>query len=288
LYALAVTPAGDVRSAVDAAVAGRRMGDRLWLYATYHCNLRCSYCLTESSPRIRDRRELLPDRMVALVTAAEPLGFGRVGVTGGEVFMLPGMAEVLAQIAGVLPTTALTNGTLVTDRLLRQLAPLAGHDGFALQLSLDSADPAQNDGLRGPGNFAKVADSVPRLLERGIRVRLATTVEHQTPDALARLCDLHRSWGIGDHDHIVRPVVRRGRAHTKGMGVVPEAGDILPELTITADGAFLHPFAPTVRHGTTDLDGLVCRETVPLAAAASAFLEAIPDLAGTDVERNIR
>jgi sulfatase maturation enzyme AslB (radical SAM superfamily) len=288
LYALAVTPVGDVRTAVDAAVAGRRMGDRLWLYATYHCNLRCSYCLTESSPRMRDRRELLPDRMVSVVAEAAPLGFGRVGVTGGEVFMLPGMAGVLAEIAGVLPTTVLTNGTLITDRLLGQLAPLAGHDGFALQLSVDSADPAGNDRLRGPGNFAKVADSVPRLLERGIRVRLATTVEHQTPDELARLCDLHRSWGIGDDDHIVRPVVRRGRAQTRGMGVVPQAGDILPELTITAEGAFLHPFAPTVRHGATDLDGLVCHEPAPLVTAAAAFLAAIPDLPGTDVERNIR
>jgi MoaA/NifB/PqqE/SkfB family radical SAM enzyme len=285
---LIVTPVGDVRTAVDAAVAGRRMGDRLWLYATYHCNLRCSYCLTESSPRVRDRRELRPGRMVDLVAEAAPLGFGRVGVTGGEVFMLPGMAGVLAEIAGVLPTTALTNGTLITDRLLGQLAPLWGHDGFALQLSLDSADPAQNDGLRGPGNFARVAESVPRLLERGIRVRLATTVEHQTPEELARLCDLHRTWGIGDDDHIVRPVVRRGRAQTRGMGVVPQAGDILPELTITADGAFLHPFAPTVRRGVTDLDGLVSRETDPLVTAAAAFLEAIPDLPGADVERNIR
>jgi MoaA/NifB/PqqE/SkfB family radical SAM enzyme len=288
LYALAVTPAGDVLSAVDAAVAGRRMGDRLWLYATYHCNMRCSYCLTESSPRMRDRRELAPDRMVALAAEAAPLGFGRIGVTGGEVFMLPGMATALAGIAGLLPTTALTNGTLITDRLLGQLAPLAGHDGFALQLSLDSADAAGNDGLRGPGNFAKVCESVPRLLERGIRVRLATTVEHQTPAELARLCDLHRSWGIDDDDHIVRPVVRRGRAQTRGMGVVPQEGDILPELTITADGAFLHPFAPTVRHGATDLDGLVCRQTAPLQTATAAFLEAIPDLPGTDVERNIR
>jgi MoaA/NifB/PqqE/SkfB family radical SAM enzyme len=285
---LAVTPAGDVRTAVDAAVAGRRMGDRLWLYATYHCNLRCSYCLTESSPRMRDRRELQADRMVALVAEAAPLGFGRVGVTGGEVFMLPGMAGVLAEIAGVLPTTALTNGTLIGERLLDRLAPLHGHDGFALQLSLDSADPAGNDELRGPGNFAKVCESVPRLLAQGIRVRLATTVEHQTPDELRRLCELHRSWGIDDDDHIVRPVVRRGRAQTRGMGVVPSAGDILPELTITADGAFLHPFAPTVRHGATDLDGLVCRETEPLAIAVAAFLEAIPDLPGTDVERNIR
>jgi len=150
-----VTTVGDVRS----AVASRRMSDRLWLYATYHCNLRCSYCLTESSPRIRDRRELVPKRMAALVAEAAPLGFGTVGVTGGEVFMLPGMADALAEMAAVLPTTALTNGTLITDRLLQKLAPLRGHYGFALQLSLEL-------GRSGPERRA----ARPRQFRKGVRL----------------------------------------------------------------------------------------------------------------------
>jgi MoaA/NifB/PqqE/SkfB family radical SAM enzyme len=281
-------PAADVRTAVTTAVAAGRMGDRLWLYATYHCNLRCSYCLTESNPRISDRREMAGEDMLVAVKQAAPLGFASVGVTGGEVFMLPWIGDVLVEIAGVLPTTVLTNGTLLPDRLLRRIEPLAGNRDFALQLSLDSADPAGNDRLRGPGNFARVCESVPRLRESGIAVRIATTVEHQTGDDLARLCELHRSWGIGDDDHIVRPVVRRGRAATRGMGVVPQPDDILPELTITSEGAFLDPFAPTVRHGATDLDRLVCRQTAPLTAAAGAFLAAVADRPGADVERNIR
>jgi MoaA/NifB/PqqE/SkfB family radical SAM enzyme len=280
--------AGDVRTAVDAAVADGRMGDRLWLYTTYHCNLRCSYCLTESSPRMRDRRELGGEAMLAAVRGAAELGFRRVGVTGGELFMLPWIPEVLTELAGALPTTALTNGTLLTDRVLHRLSPLAGNPGFALQLSLDSAHPVRNDDLRGPRNFTRVCAAVPRLRERGIRVRIATTVEHQTADELARLCDLHRSWGIADDDHVVRPVVRRGRAATRGMGVEPRPDEILPELTITSEGAFLDPFAPTVRRGVTDLDRLVSRKTAPLIAAAAAFMEVVAGRAGTDVERNIR
>ena len=73
------------------------------------------------------------------------------------------------------------------------------------------------------------------------------------------------------------------------MGVVPGEHDILPELTLTADGAFLHPFAPTVRHGVTDLDLLVSRQIAPLQVPAAAFLRVVSDQpVGADVVRNIR
>jgi MoaA/NifB/PqqE/SkfB family radical SAM enzyme len=277
-----------VRDAVETAIADGRMGDRLWLYATYHCNLACVYCLTESHPRIADRRRLPDEAMVRAAREAPALGFAGIGVTGGEPFMLPSFPETLAEIASILPTVALTNGTLFSDRVLKRLEPLAGTDA-AFQISLDSDTPERNDGLRGPENFAKVVEAVPKLVERGIRVRIATTVDGQEPSELEGVCELHRRWGIPDEDHVVRSVVRRGRAEVEGMGIVPGEQDILPELTLTADGAFLHPFAPTVRHGVTDLDLLVSRRIAPLEVPAAAFLRIVAELpAGTDVVRNIR
>lgn len=270
------------QEALAQAVEDGRCGERLWLYATYHCNLACVYCLTESHPAIRQRRQLPAATMIELATEARDLGFGSLGVTGGELFMLPDAAETLVELGSILPTVALTNGTLFTGRLLARLAPLAGLD-VALQISLDSPDPLRNDALRGPENFAKVAEAVPRLVERGIAVRIATTVDDQSEDELTRLCELHRSWGISDDDHIVRGIVRRGRAELEGMGIEPGPTDILPELTITADGAFLHAFAPTVRNGTTDVDLLVSRQIRPLAAAARRFLGVVADQpVGTD------
>ncbi len=276
------------REVLETAVQEGRCGDRLWLYATYHCNLACGYCLTESMPGIANRRTLPSETMIRLAREARELGFEAIGVTGGELFMLPDAAETLAEIASLLPTVALTNATLFTDRLLERLTPLADLD-IALQISLDSDLPERNDAFRGPENFAKVERAIPALLERGIRVRLATTVEDQTEEELARLCALHRSWGVSDDDHIVRGVVRRGRAELAGMGITPGPTDILPELTITADGAFLHPFGPTVRHGVTDLDLLVSRQVLPLERAAERFLRIVSDQpVGTDVARNIR
>jgi MoaA/NifB/PqqE/SkfB family radical SAM enzyme len=267
---------------LETAVEEGRCGERLWLYATYHCNLACVYCLTESFPGIRNRRQLGSETMIELAREARGLGFGSLGVTGGELFMLPDAAETLVELGATLPTVALTNGTLFTEKVLRRLEPLAELP-VALQVSLDSPDPVRNDTLRGPENFAKVAEAVPRLVERGIDVRIATTVDDQSEEELGRLCTLHRSWGISDDEHIVRGIVRRGRAELEGMGVEPGPTDILPELTITADGAFLHAFAPTVRNGVTDIDLLVSRQVRPLEVAARRFLGVVADQpVGTD------
>ncbi len=275
-------------TAIAAAVAAGTIGPRLWLYATYHCNLACGYCLTESHSAISDRRALGGDAMVRAAEEARELGFTSLGVTGGEPFMLPRFAEIVAALAEVLPVVVLTNGTLLRGRILERLARLAGRD-VAVQLSLDAPRAHGNDVLRGSGSFRSTLGAIERLRGRGLRVRIATTVERQDDEQLERLCELHRSLGIPDEDHVVRPIVRRGRAATAGMGVPLGEDDVLPELTLTAEGAFLNPAAPTVRGGQTDVDLLVTRCTAPLAVAAARFLAVVEEQRhGDDVVRNVR
>jgi MoaA/NifB/PqqE/SkfB family radical SAM enzyme len=278
-----------VTALADALRSGR-LSDRVWLYSNYHCNLRCTYCLTESAPAV-PRRELGRERMVALAREARELGFGALGVTGGEPFLLEYMPALVGRLADELPTLVLSNGTVFNARRLHEIEALAGKP-VALQISLDRPDPEPNDVMRGPENFARVVAAVPELVRRGIRVRIATTLEDPDaadPDEMARLCELHRALGVPDEDHVVRPIVRRGRAQVNALGVAAGVAELDPELTITADGAFLHPFAPTVEHGRTDLDLLISRQTAPLHVAAERFLRVAAGLpAGADVVRNIR
>jgi len=257
-------------TAVAAAVADGLIGGRLWLYANYHCNLTCTYCLTESAPRVA-RRELPVERLVEIAAEARGAGFTALGVTGGEPFLVGGLAGALAAMAAELPTLVLSNGTLFTPRLLADMTPLGERD-FAVQVSLDSADPTVNDEMRGPRNFSKVVQAIPRLRAQGIRVRIATTGEDLEPEALARLCELHRTLGVGDEDHVVRPIVRRGRAVDHGLGIDAGLSDLPAELTITADGAFWSPFGPTVHGGRLDTDLLLTRTTRPLSVPAAAML----------------
>ncbi|MGH9277878.1 MAG: radical SAM protein [Acidimicrobiales bacterium] len=257
---------------VAAAIASGALGDRVWLYSNYHCNLACTYCLTDSAPNVA-RRELGTAAMVAVARQAGELGFAALGVTGGEPFLRPDMPETLVDLAAILPTVVLSNATLFAGPRLERLRPLACAD-VAVQVSLDWADASPNDELRGPGNHGRVVDAIPRLVDMGIRVRVGTTVDpaaEASEEDQARLCELHRSLGVDDDDHVVRPVVRRGRAEATGMGVEATVADLPPELTVTADGAFWSPFGPTVRDGRPDTDLLVTRTTDPLSVPAAAM-----------------
>ena len=277
-------------SAVADAVAAGALGERVWLYSNYHCNLACAYCLTDSAPS-SPRRSLSSAAMVRVATQAAELGFGALGVTGGEPFLRPDLPETLVSMAEVLPTVVLSNATLFGGARLERLRPLVSAD-VAVQVSLDWADPAANDELRAPDNHARVVEAIPRLVEMGIRVRVGTTLDpavEVSEDDKARLCALHRALGVSDDDHVVRPVVRRGRAAANDLGVRASVADLPPELTVTADGAFWSPFGPTVVDARLDTDLLVTRTTDPLsipAAAMARLADASPP--GDDARLGIR
>jgi MoaA/NifB/PqqE/SkfB family radical SAM enzyme len=267
------------------AVAEGVIGGRVWVYANYHCNLTCTYCLTESGPRV-PRRELPLHRLTEIAVEARDAGFTAVGVTGGEPFLVRGLPQALAECAAILPTLVLSNGTLFTTTLLAQLAPLARLD-FRVQISLDSAEPAENDEMRGPRNFATVVAAIPRLRALGIPVRIATTSEGMDAEAMGRLCQLHRSLGVPDEDHVVRPIVRRGRAFDHGLGTDAALADLPAELTLTAEGAFWSPFGPTVHGGRLDTDLLLTRTTLPLSIPAAAMLQ-VAGAAGVSTDSHQR
>ena len=267
-----------------------RLGDRLWFYTNYHCNLRCSYCLTESAPGV-PRRELDAERIRTMAAEGAELGFQSFGITGGEPFLRDDLVAIVAELAALRPTLILSNATIFNTRRLRELQALEGLP-VSVQISLDRPDPDKNDQMRGAGNFRKVVEAIPRLIERGIGVRVATTLDDPDvadPQEMERLCELHRAMGVPDEDHVVRPIINRGRAASNGMGVLAGFEQLEPELTLTADGAFYSPFGPTVRGGQLDTDLLVSRTTAPVREPAETLARIVANRpAGNDASIGIR
>ncbi len=278
-----------MREALEELIDQGTVAPRLWFYTNYHCNLACSYCLTGSSPRAA-RRVLDPDRIVRLADEAVALGFRSFGISGGEPFLNTWLPDVAMELASRRPLVLLTNGTLFTPKLLRRVAPFADAP-IEVQISLDSADPLENDAMRGPENFAKVVAAIPQLVGRGVTVRVATTLEEGSDRSeLPRLCALHRALGVDDDHHIVRPIVARGRAVEQGLGIPAHQPDLFPELTLTADGAFWSPFGATARPGSPlDTELLLTRQVEPLVRPLRALLEQVRGRPpGTDANLGIR
>ncbi len=269
-------------------VADRRVGDRLWFYTNYHCNLTCSYCLTASSPRA-PRRVLAPDRILRLADQAVAAGFTCFGISGGEPLLNPWLPDVAVALAKRAPLVVLTNGTLFTRRMLDRVAPFADYP-IEVQISLDSADPVENDEMRGPDNHRKVVAAIPALVARGVTVRVATSLDRNAPNDLPRLCELHRRLGVDDAHHIVRPIVARGRAVARGHGIAAHQPELFPELTLTADGAFWSPFGATSRDGRSlDTEMLLTRQIEPIERPVAALVGAVRGVPpGADAYLGIR
>ena len=247
---MAISP--DSSSKMNAPLDNQK---KLWIYTNYDCNLRCAYCVAESSPRA-PQRALSLDTVRRLVDEALALEFEHIYFTGGEPFLLNEIFDMLAYSSQCLKTTVLTNAMLFHGRRLESLRAIQ-NDNLLLQVSLDGSCAEQHDPYRGKGSWAKTVEGIQTLLEAGFRVSLSTTKTPANSDHLDEICTFHRSLGILEEDHIIRPLARRGFSN-EGMEVGKQS--LVPEITVNADGTYWHPLS-------TDPDMRVTEQIFPLADA---------------------
>jgi uncharacterized radical SAM superfamily Fe-S cluster-containing enzyme len=239
----------------------RPVGSRLWLYTNFDCNLHCDYCCVRSSPTA-PRRELGLGRVRRIAQEAEELGVKEIFVTGGEPFLLEDIGSILLSCAAAAPTTVLTNGMLFTGRRAESLRALP-RDRIVLQISLDSATPDRHDVHRGPGTWARALEGIRLARAQGFRVRLAATVSTDAEaEEFSQFLDEEK---IAAGDRVVRRIALRGAA---SEGVAVARADLVPEVTITAEGVYWHPV------GAQDADLLVTRDIFPLSEAFAAVRRA--------------
>jgi len=239
----------------------RPVGSRLWLYTNFNCNLHCDYCCVRSSPTA-PRRELGLARVQRIAGEAAELGVKEIFVTGGEPFLVEDIGEILACCAAAAPTTVLTNGMLFAGRRAEILEALP-RDRIVLQISLDSPTPERHDLHRGAGTWSRAREGIQRADALGFRVRVAATVS--TDAEAAEFRQFLDEEKIAAEDRVIRRIALRGAA---SEGIAVTRADLVPEITITAEGVYWHPV------GAEDPDLLITRDIFPLSESFAAVRRA--------------
>jgi MoaA/NifB/PqqE/SkfB family radical SAM enzyme len=143
----------------------------VWIQVTgTWCNLQCTHCLNASGPRDPWLAPMAAAQVERHVVAAARLGAREIYFTGGEPFLHPRILDLLAFALARMPTTVLTNGTRVTERVADRLADLAARARYSLEVrvSLDAPEREANDRVRGRGAFDRALDAITRLDARGL------------------------------------------------------------------------------------------------------------------------
>ena len=149
-------------------------------YLTYRCNARCSFC------DIYRRKTTLADPALVEqhLKQLKPLGVRFIDFTGGEPLLHPDLPELL-KIAGKTGFhTSVTTNCILYPKLAEKLRGLVD----LLHFSLDSADAAQHDGIRGVNCFEKVMESIEIAVALKEKPDVLMTV---TPDNFSQIGPVH-------------------------------------------------------------------------------------------------
>ena len=244
----------------------------VWIQVTgTWCNLQCTHCLNASGPRDPWLAPMAAAEVERHVVDAARLGSREVYFTGGEPFLHPRIFDLLAFALARLPTTVLTNGTRVTERVADRLVDLAVRARYSLEVrvSLDAPEREANDRVRGRGAFDAALDAITRLDARGLPPILTAT-DPGAPvmgdgSLYERLRRLLLAAGVAKPRIKLLPIFPVGRSADGASP--PDAADVdgenvgrLPcadSRAVTADGVYACPILaglPEARLGGDTLD----------------------------------
>ncbi|MEA4926491.1 MAG: putative heme d1 biosynthesis radical SAM protein NirJ2 [Syntrophomonadaceae bacterium] len=174
---------------------------------TNQCNMFCDHCYRDAGVKSTD--ELSTSEAQQLIREIKKAGFQIMIFSGGEPLLRPDIFELgaFAREHGLRAVMG-TNGSLITPEVARKMKEA----GFmAAGISLDSLDPAKNDGFRKLEKaYQLTVEGMRNLQAAGVPFQIHTTVMDWNVAELEAITDF--AIEIGAIAHHVFFLVPTGRA----------------------------------------------------------------------------
>ena len=193
--------------------------DTLWVQITGTvCNIACRHCFIACGPKVRTHDVMSAESVRAAVDEAAALGVREVWFTGGEPLLHPELLDLVAYTLQRAAVGILTNGMLIDEGVADGLGALFRDAPYNLEVrvSLDGADAASNDALRGRGVFDKATAGVARLVAAGVEPILAVSVLDDNPVQREQFVALLAELGVTRPRVKWIPAFRIGREERRG------------------------------------------------------------------------
>jgi MoaA/NifB/PqqE/SkfB family radical SAM enzyme len=163
------------------SIQNKNLPNMMSLAVNDECDARCEHCSFFGGVEDPTRAVLTTAQMREAIRQGQELGVSVLNFVGGEPLLRADLPEIVSAVDKNLTTTILfTNGSLLADKAaaLRR----AGLD--SVYVSIDSADPAENDRFRGfPGLYERAVAGIEQALRTGMSVGIACTL---TPESFRR------------------------------------------------------------------------------------------------------
>ena len=154
------------------------------LHLTNRCNLQCTYCFRESSPKIPIHHT--SDHFCNMLEYIKPFTAEEMTVTftGGEPTLFPGFEEVVLTSTQLgYKNLLLTNGTRVTSKF----ADFISQHFSNVKISLDGPNEAVHSLTRGKGNFQLALRGIRELADRGANLTVQVTVSQSNLESCTEI-----------------------------------------------------------------------------------------------------
>ena len=172
---------------------------------TYACNLQCVHCLSSSGTR--DPRELTTEQAKAVLDELRDLQVFYINIGGGEPMVRRDFFELLEHAEHCnIGVKFSTNGAFITPENARRLAAMNYLD---IQISLDGADRATNDRVRGEGSYDIALRAMDNLRDASFgRFKISVVMTRENVSQLDAFKALADSYGAQLRITRLRPAGR--------------------------------------------------------------------------------
>ena len=172
---------------------------------TYACNLQCVHCLSSSGTR--DPRELTTEQAKAVLDELRDLQVFYINIGGGEPMVRRDFFELLEHAEHCnIGVKFSTNGAFITPENARRLTAMNYLD---IQISLDGADRATNDRVRGEGSYDIALRAMDNLRDASFgRFKISVVMTRENVSQLDAFKALADSYGAQLRITRLRPAGR--------------------------------------------------------------------------------